>query len=83
MKYINGLDSEHADETCPENEKVLWTCLRGFSKINVVPLYTSKDSCIRLYTESGGIMDIPFGGYVRPKRNCDQTRKALEGAKDD
>lgn len=64
MKYINGLDSEHADETCPKNEKVLWACLSGFSKIIVVTLHTSKDFCLRVYTETGGIFDLPFSGYV-------------------
>ena len=74
MKYINGLDSEHADETCPKNEKVLWTCLSGFPKISVVTLYTSKDFCLRVYTETGGIFDLPFSGYVTKGAEDEQAR---------
>lgn len=58
MKYINGLDTDNPEESCPENEKVAWDVKPGFERIRLITVRRNGGIC--LYGEEGGIMDMPI-----------------------
>lgn len=58
MKFVNGINSNNADETCPRGEKVVWAVEDGMPKI-VIMTKLDKGG-LKLYTESGSIMTIPL-----------------------
>lgn len=58
MKFVNGINSNNADETCPRGEKVVWAAEDGMPKI-VIMTKLDKGG-LKLYTESGSIMTMPL-----------------------
>lgn len=58
MKYINGLDTDKPEETCPKDERVAWDVKPGFEKVRLVTV--RRYGGVRIYGEEGGIMDMPI-----------------------
>lgn len=67
MKYINGLDTENIEGTCPKDERVAWEVKPGFEKVRLVTV--RRNGGVRLYGEEGGIMDMPMPHFHDKEEN--------------